>query len=454
MLRAKPGGDVRRDAAGLELDDIQATVLRHRPEPYYGTHFMLHFQHARAGTELIRRLAPHVGSAADWWQAADAWIAAAISYTGLVALGVPDDSLRSFPEAFRQGMAARAAHLLDDGANAPQHWDEPFGNGQIHLQVSVFADAEDKWLRALERARRQIQGLPGISIVLMQDFGAQPNSRNPFGYKDSIGQPAIEGSGIEPLPGEGRPIKAGEFVLGYPGEAGALIPMPQPDLLGRNGTFLGLRKYQMRVGAFNRFLHANAETEDERELLAAKLVGRWRSGAPLTLAPHQDDPSLGEDPERNNAFTYADDPAGRQVPFGSHMRRMNPRDTKLAVLTDVDLHRIIRRSTTFGAPYDPAAMSALDDEVPRGLFFLFMSARVMQTTEFLQKEWINSGNFIGVGKERDPLIGLHEDPGSFTVPKQPVRRRFHGIETFSVLRGGEYLFMPSLSALRWLGTLA
>jgi deferrochelatase/peroxidase EfeB len=98
-----------------------------------------------------------------------------------------------------------------------------------------------------------------------------------------IGQPAIEGSGVDPLPGQGEPIKAGEFILGYAGEAGMPLPMPEPDVLGRNGAYVGLRKYQTRVGAFNRFLRANGETEEERELLAAKVVGRWRSGAPLTL---------------------------------------------------------------------------------------------------------------------------------------------------------------------------
>src|ERR1700761_9267127 len=123
--------------------------------------------------------------------------------------------------------------------------------------------------------------------------------------------------------------------------------MPSPDVLGRNGTFAGLRKYQSRVGTFNKFLREHAQTEPERELLAAKLVGRWRSGAPLSLAPVQDDPDLGADPQRNNDFSYASDPHGEQVPLGSHMRRINPRDTKLAILTDVNLHRIIRRSTTY-----------------------------------------------------------------------------------------------------------
>jgi len=445
------GADLPHTPVTVELDDIQATVLRYRPEPYYGTHVMLHVDDARAGREFLRSLTPLVGSAADWWQARGPWIAVAITYTGLVALGVPADSLQSFPEAFRVGMAARASELLDYGVNDPKQWDAPFGSGVIHIGVSVFSHSEDRWRRTMDSARRHYEGRPGLTVLAAQDFGAQPGSLNPLGYKDSIGQPAIEGSGVDPLPGQGRPVKAGEFILGYPGEAGVPLPMPSPDVLGRNGTFAGLRKYQSRVGAFNRFLQAHARTEQERELLAAKLVGRWRSGAPLTLAPAQDDPELGADPRRNNDFTYAADPDGRQVPLGSHMRRLNPRDTKLAILTDVNVHRIIRRSTTYGAPYDPDAASEQDDQTPRGLYFLFLSAKAMATLEFLQQEWINNGNFMSLGQERDPNVGLQQDGATFTIPQAPVRRRIHGIETFNVLRGGEYFFLPSLSALRWLG---
>jgi Dyp-type peroxidase family len=447
------GVDLPSAPVTVELDDIQATLLRYRPEPYYGTHVMLHVGDAQAGREFLRRLTPHVDSAAEWWRASEPWISVAITYAGLVALGVPQESRESFPEAFRVGMAARADELLDHGANDPEHWDPEFGSGLIHLGVSVFSDSEATWQRTMELARRHYEGSPGLTVLTTQDFGAQPGDLNPLGYRDSIGQPAIEGSGVEPLPGQGRPIKAGEFVLGYPGEAGVPLPAPRPDVLGRNGTFVGLRKYQSLVATFNRFLRAHAETEHERELLAAKLVGRWRSGAPLTLAPTDDDPALGADPWRNNDFTYAADPHGRQVPLGCHMRRMNPRDTEMALLADVNVHRIIRRSTTYGAPYDPDALAQRDDETARGLFFIFISAKAMATLEFLQQEWINNGNFMSLGEERDPNVGLQEPGATFTIPESPVRRRIHGIETFNVLRGGEYFFLPSLSALRWLGEL-
>ena len=208
-------------------------------------------------------------------------------------LGLPDDSLQSFPETFRAGMAARAEQLRDVGVNGSSNWDFPWHGprsyrrhrlqrhtGKVAPHSRHCAPAGD---RLLWRHHHLYAGLRG-----------QPGSLNPFGYKDGIGQPAIADSGVDALPGQGRPIKAGEFVLGYPGEVGFAYPMPQPDVLGRNGTYVDFRKYQSRVGTFNRFLQANASTHEKRELLAAKLVGRWRSGAPLTLAPDADDPVLGD----------------------------------------------------------------------------------------------------------------------------------------------------------------
>ncbi|MBV8935426.1 MAG: peroxidase, partial [Alphaproteobacteria bacterium] len=384
----------------VDLHEIQATVLRQRPAPYFGSHVLLRVDDAREGRAFLRRLTPHVDSAAGWWKAADPWLAIGISYAGLRALGVSPDSLQSFPEAFRDGMAARARSLGDEGINEPKNWDRPYGKDEIHIGVSAFSDSDEKRRRTVAIAREQIEAFSAVTVLAMQDFGAQPGDLNSLGYKDNIDQPAIEGSGVDPLPGQRPAIKAGEFILGYPGEAGFPLPMPQPDILGRNGTYVGFRKYQTRVGAFNRFLHANGSTDEERELIAAKLVGRWRSGAPLVLAPAADDPVLGADPLRNNDFGYSDDPRGLRAPFGCHMRRMNPRDTTLTRLTDVNLHRLIRRGTTYGTPYDPNALSEADDEVPRGAYFLFISAKAMDTIEFLQQDWINDGDFIGLDAER------------------------------------------------------
>jgi len=246
------------DDIKLNLHDIQATVLRERPEPYFGTHAMIHFDTPEGGRELLRRLSPHIVSAEKWWDVQYAWIAAALSYEGLKKLGVPQGSLDSFPTAFKQGMAARAEHLFDVGPNDPKHWEKPFGTGQIHLALSIFAENEDNWKKALEIAERELTATRGVTLLMRDDFGAQPDSRNSLGYKDMISNPAIEGSGIKPFPGQGPAIKAGEFILGYPGEAGVPLAMPQPQALGQNGTFVALRKYHSNAGSFNRYLKANA----------------------------------------------------------------------------------------------------------------------------------------------------------------------------------------------------
>jgi deferrochelatase/peroxidase EfeB len=112
-LKDRLGAELQHSPITVELHDIQATVLRYRPEPYFGTHVFGQIHDARSGRELVGRLAPNIDSTADWWLARDAWISVAISYLGLVALDVPGESLQSFPEAFRVGMAARAKELLD-----------------------------------------------------------------------------------------------------------------------------------------------------------------------------------------------------------------------------------------------------------------------------------------------------------------------------------------------------
>jgi len=445
-----PTPATQAQAFKLELDAIQATILRYRPHPYMGTHIGIRIDTPADGRELLKKLTPHVASAADWHEDLHAWIAVGISYAGLKQLGLPQTSLASFPEAFQTGMAGRANQLVDTGLNAPENWEAPYKGNQIHIVISIFSDNNADWERCLAIAREQFSPLHGLSILGSEYFGSQAGNLNPFGYRDGISEPAVEGSGVDPLPGQGRPIKAGEFILGYSSENGEPLQMPQPDALGRNSTFLAFRKYSSKVGAFNDYLKSHGKTEEERELIAAKLVGRWRSGAPLALSPEKDDPALGADYRRNNDFSYADDPNGYATPRGCHMRRMNPRDGKLSILTDPNVHRLIRRGTTYGTPYDPNVTASHDEAENRGIFFMLISAKAPATIEFLQQEWLNNGNFQSLGEERDPLIGLHEQNGTFTIPAKPLRERIDGIQTFNVLRGGEYLFMPSLPALRWM----
>jgi deferrochelatase/peroxidase EfeB len=111
-----------------------------------------------------------------------------------------------------------------------------------------------------------------------------------------------------------RPLEPGEFILGYPDEDGPPALQPQPGILSRNGSYMAYRRLQEHVGAFRDFLREHGQTPEEQELVAAKLMGRWRSGAPLVLAPNADDAALGADMQRNNDFNYKENGPARATP--------------------------------------------------------------------------------------------------------------------------------------------
>jgi Dyp-type peroxidase family len=303
---------------------------------------------------------------------------------------------------------------------------------------------------ALERARQAYQKLPGITAIWRQDCHVLPHEKEAFGFKDGISHPAIDGSGIPGTNPHEHPLKSGEFILGYPDEMGETPSIPQPEILGRNGSYVVFRKLHQRVAAFRRYLKANASSPEEEELLAAKMMGRWRSGAPLALCPLHDNPELGVDPRRNNAFLFkGDDAIGYKTPAGSHIRRLNPRDSDVAGV--VRIHRMIRRGTSYGPPLPEGILE--DDGVDRGLMFAFVGAHLGRQFEFVQSEWMSNGSFFGGGSTKDPIAGSGDGSGIFDIPKRPIRRRLGGLPRFVVTRGGEYCFVPGLRALRWLGEL-
>lgn len=466
-LTRKARGVFNPNKVSMQLEDIQSIVLRERPTPYFGTIVALKVHNADLGREMLAQVLPNVTGSKEWHKDMQATLSIVMTYEGLEALGVPQSSLDSFPESFKAGMAKRADKLRDFDVNDPDNWMAPFGDkGDIHIGAAVIADSKEKWQAKLNELKETIKAHidydnpanGNLEILMEHDFGSDDNVKNVFGYRDGISNPEIQGSGIQTPPSrDGDPIAAGEFVLGYEGEAGTVAPMPQPEVLGKNGSFMVLRAYDSHVADFNKFRKDNTDSEEEAELLGAKMWGRWRSGAPLVLSPDNDNQELGDDPDRNNDFGYKDDPYGKKCPFGAHVRRMNPRDSKDFILSDVRIHRIIRRSVGFGEVLPPEVTQ--DDGKQRGLFFIGINAHAMETVEFLQSQWINDGNFMSLGEEKDPMVGLHHgdkdsDADKFTVPADPIRKRYHGIETFNTLYGGEYLFIPSLSALKWISELS
>jgi Dyp-type peroxidase family len=379
------------------------------------------------------------------------WLGIAFTFEGLKALGVPQASLDSFPIEFRQGMAARAAILHDFGANAPANWEYPFGTPDAHVALAIYAKSNQDLQTVLDLARKSHTDLQQISIVYRLQFGELPEGRNPFGFKDGLHNPHVEGSGSAGA-NKAASIKAGEFVMGYPDERGETANIPIPVELRRNGTFVAIRKFHMDVAAFRRYLRDQGSSLEEEELIAAKMVGRWRSGAPLVLAPDRDDPALGTDGNRNNDFSYADDMKGLKCPFSAHIRRVNPRDALKDDIVAVNLHHFLRRGTNYGSPLPEGVLE--DDGAERGGVFLLIGAHLGRQFEFVQSQWVTDGNFISHGTEQDPLIGNNEGEGVFTIPRAPVRRRLHGLPRFVSVRGGEYCFMPGLRALRWIANLS
>ena len=337
-------------STALQLDDIQFGVMNQRPASYVGAYLLLRIDDRQAGRKLVKRLLPVIESARSSSDPArHAWVSVAFTYQGLKALGVPQDSLDSFAPEFRQGMAARAAELGDVGESSPDHWEKPLGSPEVHVALSVLSPDTARLEGLLERARRAHDELAGVELIWRQDCYQLPTGRTSFGFKDGIGQPAMEGTAIPGSAPDERPIKAGEFILGYPDETGSTGPVPTPDVLGLNGTYLVFRKLHTRVAAYRQYLRAKAASREEEALLGAKMVGRWPSGAPLALCPERDDPNLGADPDRNNRFGYGDDLRGFKCPAGAHARRANPRDAlDHEMSADVRLHRMFRRGTSYG----------------------------------------------------------------------------------------------------------
>ena len=289
-------------------------------------------------------------------------------------------------------------------------------------------------------------------------------------------------------------MPAGEFVLGYPNAYGQLTSRPLLPAagdprrllprdpagsgaadLGRNGCYLVMRQLEQDVDGFWRYAGQATRRPDgsddpgARTALAAKMVGRWPSGAPLVKAPDRDDPRLGDD---NDFGYYRTDPLGLACPLGAHVRRMNPRDSldpqpgTEASLAVNDGHRLLRRGRGYG-PGDgtpaaagnggPAERLARADEAPRrgtGLHFICLVASLIRQFEFVQHTWLNNPTFHGLYDDTDPLIGTRHPRGAtFTVPARPVRRRYRDLPQFVRTRGGAYFFLPGVSALRYLEQL-
>jgi Dyp-type peroxidase family len=447
----------------LPLEDIQGLVIRGYGMAY-ARFLLVQVLDAVAGRNLLEALLPEITTAVRWdGGKPPSTVNVGLTYRGLEALGLPRACLTSFPIEFVQGMRARSQLLGDAGRSAPEMWEPVWQEGSPHLWVGVHAtssSARDERCASVQRLLAQ----GGTRTVYAQDAQAvvrdgAPTTLEHFGYADGLGNPSFEGDGTEDNQGRGKltpdgrwvPLATGELLLGHPDEGGEVSAAPAPPLLARNGTFMVYRKLHQNVASFRHYVDETGRNyPGGREKLAAKLMGRWRDGTPLERAPDAADHALATDPSRNNDFTYGRAPDGRRCPLGAHIRRANPRDAQGFVGRIATRHRIARRGMPYGR-YTPEG-EPVRDEDEHGIVFISLAASLERQFEFVQRQWVNYGNDAHQGNDRDPIAGNHDGTGTFTIqgatdPKDPPFLCTR-LSAFVELRGGEYFFVPSLTALR------
>ncbi|MGO9874047.1 MAG: Dyp-type peroxidase [Acidimicrobiia bacterium] len=476
-------------ATTLDLNDIQGNILAGFNKDF-GSFIGVEFPSAAAGRAWLAALVPEIATvtevsafnAAFKGVAARArvspstlsatWVNVAFTYPGLAALGVTGTDLAQFPPEFADGMVARAGVLGDVGQSAPTRWPAPLRQ-QSHAVVMIGADQASGRATAVAQQQR-LAAAHGVKVlwVLQAAVRADEPGFEHFGYRDGISQPGVRG--YTPVsdpsnPNQGEPgqdlVWAGEFLIGQPTQAGVGKPITTPGPISRagpawttNGSFLVLRRLRQDVEGFWAFVANTARTAGiSQDLAGAKLVGRYKSGAPLETTGNQSkdpglsNPSLLTAANINN-FDYSADP-GSVVPLASHIRKANPRDelTNPGGLADTLTHRIIRRGIPFGAslpPGTPASDPAANPAFPndRGLFFLSYQSSIARQFEFMQSHWVNNPNFPVKGAGEDPVTSQTTLPGSFTIPGSPA----HHVELlarFVLTTGGDYYFQPGVAAL-------
>lgn len=433
----------------LPLDEIQGIVLRG-----YGMDalriFVLRVDNADRARPALARIP--IMASTPWQSKPATCINLAITADGLNALGIADSSIASFPAEFRAGAAARADIVGDTGDSAPAKWKGNLADDSVHLIVLLYAQNQD----CIESESANLRAIlnQAYSEVSVYDAAMLPGNVAHFGYRDGFSQPTVDGGLPNPIPETISPTPSGEFILGYPSQFSELsYAIPEPPQFGMNGSFLALRILSQDCAAFEHLIQTAPATYGiEGELLAAKLVGRWRNGTPLMLSPTTDAPIPAVTNEAFNAFDYSGDPKGLRCPIGAHMRRNNPRDEPIAGGGGLK-HRIMPRGLPYGPPYDSTQPN---DGIERGLLGIFICVSLKDQFEFLMAQWVNGDTFTpGIAGTKAPILGDNANAsGHFTIPvagQPPII--VSGFSRLVQTRCAAYAFLASISALKYIATL-
>ncbi|KAJ6572004.1 dye-decolorizing peroxidase precursor [Mycena capillaripes] len=388
----------------------------------------------------------------------------AFSQTGLLALNI-NDTLNDAP--FQGGQLGDISNLGDPGT---VNWVPQFVGTSIHGVILLASDTVDNIDTTLASLKSKLGN--SITEIYSLQGASRPDEEEGhehFGYLDGISNPAVEGFQA-PLPGQAV-VPTGEILVGETGDA---VSRPA---WAKDGSFLVFRQLKQLVPEFNKFLtdnpiHIPALTPKQgSDLLGARMVGRWKSGAPVFLAPLVDDPVLGADPTRNNNFTYgapgqvtgqASTTDQSKCPFSAHIRKTRPRADLGLPENSSSIHHIVRGGIPYGPEVTTTEASSNTTQIERGLAFVCYQSSIPNGFQFLQHLWadnisnslpsINGLNLMpnihpGVGF--DPIIGANQGAQRVVTgldPTDPTRAITLATD-FVVSRGGEYFFSPSLSAI-------
>ncbi|KUJ16039.1 Dyp-type peroxidase [Mollisia scopiformis] len=372
------------------------------------------------------------------------------SHKGLVKMGIADPVNDTTTDPFQTGMFNDIANLDDQ----VEKWLPDFKQ-EIHCLIFITGES----LATVHERYAELKWIldPTINEVKLTVGNARPGKEfghEHFGYLDGVSQPNIEGidKSADPNPVQ-APIPQGLILTGRPGdESSSGTPTPRPAW-ALDGSFMAFRYLSQNVPEFQAFVDANNPPNAPKDLLGARLVGRWKSGAPVDITPLHDNPTLGADPAKNNHFLF--DPTSQdRCPFAAHIRKTNPRGD----FTDPTIsqkRRILRRGIPFGPEVSPIEKQNNKTILDRGLLFKCYQSQIAVGFQFLQKTWANNPNFlarknvtvpgfdaiIGQAANGGPramdINGDTNNPNSFKLPVEWV-----------ISKGGEYFFLPSISALR------
>lgn len=351
---------------------------------------------------------------------------------------------------FIDGMKASRHHLADPDS---EQWQEGYRK-DIHAAIFLAHDDADELMK---RRTIVLQGVEEFVVAVEWGHVRRNNNRTmnkkgettePFGYVDGRSQPLFliedveKEKSLEPDPRKYDPSAPPRLVL-----------VRDPNGAGETscGSYMVFRKLEQNVRDFSDAVKALAEQlkgRDKERRAAALVVGRFKDGTPVVL---QDKERLIE-PVRNN-FDYSEDPGGDRCPFHAHIRRVNPRGAG----EEERNHRIARRAI----PYDERPEKSEDnlkaEDLPTegvGLLFICFQSNITDQFEFIQRNWANDKDLsISMRKEGvDPIAGQSDANDQVKAQNWPTSwggedRASFSFSSFVKLKGGEYFFAPSISAL-------